>query len=88
MLFQQKPKFILQFKFIYTIYINIIKKKLSLKFIMICLMKEELKFLYNSLRLFNSKNIIKIIAITNSVKRYLIKKHKVNKKNNYSPKCF
>ena len=38
------------------------------------------KFLYNSLRLFNSKNIIKIIAITNSVKRYLIKKHKVNKK--------
>ena len=33
------------------------------------------KFLYNNIRLFNSKNIIKIIAITNSVKRYLIKKH-------------
>ena len=38
------------------------------------------KFLYNNLRLFNSKNIIKIIAITNSVKKYLIKKHKVDKK--------
>ena len=39
-----------------------------------------IKFLYNYLRLFNSKNIIKIIAITNSVKKYLIKKHKVDKK--------
>ena len=38
------------------------------------------KFLYNNLRLFNSKNIIKIIAITNSVKKFLIKKHSVNEK--------
>ena len=38
------------------------------------------KFLYNNLRLFNSKNIIKIIAITNSVKKYLVKDHKVDKK--------
>ena len=37
------------------------------------------KFLFNNLRLLNSKSIIKIIAITESVKKYLIKKHNVDK---------
>ncbi len=38
------------------------------------------RFLFNNLKLFNSKNIIRIIAITNSVKKYLVNKHSVDKK--------
>ncbi len=38
------------------------------------------KFLYKYLNILNSKNIIKIIAITGPVKEFLVKKLKVNKK--------
>ena len=37
------------------------------------------KFLYRNFEIFNKKNVIKIVAITNSVKNYLIKDFKVDK---------
>ena len=41
------------------------------------------KFLYNNFKILNSKNILKVIAITNSVKKYLIKERKVDQKKIY-----
>ena len=39
-----------------------------------------INFAYTSFNILNSKNIIKIVAITNAVKNFLIKELKVNKK--------
>lgn len=38
------------------------------------------KFLYRNFDIFNKKNILKVIAITNPVKKYLVKNFKIDKK--------
>lgn len=38
------------------------------------------RFLYKNFRILNSKNILRVVAITKSVKRFLIQKHNVDKK--------
>ncbi len=38
------------------------------------------RFLFNNFNIFNSKNVVKIVAITKPVKNYLIKEFKVDKK--------
>ena len=67
---------------LFTLFILILLKKKTIIEVHHDLSNEGriVNFLYNNIKLFNSKNIIKIVAITNSVKKYLIKKHNVNKK--------
>ena len=38
------------------------------------------KFIYKNFDIFNKTNVIKVIAITNSVKKYLINNFNINKK--------
>ncbi len=66
----------------FTLFIlNLLKKKVIIE-VHHDLSNESriVKFLYRNFKIFNKKNVVKIVAITSSVRSYLIKNFKVEKK--------
>ena len=53
---------------------------------MIYQMRENCSFFYKNFDILNSKNILRVVAITNSVKKFLTRELKVDKKKKIIPR--